>query len=48
MILPLLFVPGTLTAMSTLDLDGLNASLHYAMYLGATVFLRLAMGLPVF
>lgn len=44
-LLPLLLVPGTIAAMATLDLDATNAAIHYATYLGATVLLRLIMGL---
>lgn len=44
-LLPLLFVPGTIAAMATLDLDLVNAAVHYGTYLGATVLLRLIMGL---
>jgi hypothetical protein len=46
--LPAMLVPGSLAAMATLDLDGLNAALHCAGYLAITVGLRLIMGLGAF
>lgn len=42
-----LFVPAILAAMASLDLDGLNAGIHFGMYFGTTVLLRMIMGLPV-
>ncbi|HEY6563905.1 MAG TPA: hypothetical protein VIY86_05380 [Pirellulaceae bacterium] len=47
-ILPLMFVPGALASMATLDLDTTNSAVHYAGYLGATVVLRLVLGLAAF
>lgn len=47
-ILPAMFVPGALASMATLDLDGTSAAIHYAAYLGATVVLRLLVGLHAF
>lgn len=41
-----MLLPGTVAALATLDLDGLNAGIHCAMYLLATIGLRLLMGLP--
>jgi hypothetical protein len=45
---PVLFIPGTLASLATLDLDGTNAALHYGMYFGATIILRVIMGMPAF
>ena len=47
-IVPGLIIPGALAAMATLDLDGLSAAIHYALYLAATVFLRWCAGLNLF
>lgn len=47
-LLPLIIVPGTLTAMATLDLDAIFGALHYCMYLGACIVLRLILGLGAF
>ena len=44
-LLPVLFIPGAIAALATLDLEVVSAGMHYATYLGATVVLRLIMGL---
>lgn len=43
-IVPAAVAIGGLTAASSLDLEFGTGCLHYAMYLGATIFLRLIMG----
>lgn len=45
-ILAILVGGGTLASLATLDLDGLSAAMHYGMYLGITVVLRIIMNLP--
>ncbi len=45
-VLPILFIPGALAALATLDLDATSATLHYGMYVLMTVCLRLIMGMP--
>jgi hypothetical protein len=47
-LIPLLIVPGALTALATLDFEPLLAAVHYCFYLGACVVLRLIMGLGPF
>ncbi len=47
-IVPLLLVPGALGSLATLDLDPTMATIHFAVYLGVCVVLRLTMGLPAF
>ena len=44
--LPILFIPGALASLATLDLDGTSAAIHYGFYMLVTVGLRLLMGLP--
>jgi hypothetical protein len=44
-VLPVLFVPGSLASLATLDLDATSAALHYGMYLLVTVGLRLIMAM---
>lgn len=44
--LPVLFIPGAIASLATLDLDGTSAAMHYGFYLLVTVGLRLLMGLP--
>jgi hypothetical protein len=41
----IMIVAGTIAAMATLDLEPVNAFFHYAFYLGATVLLRVIIGL---
>jgi hypothetical protein len=45
-LIPLLMVPGAIAAVATLDLEAISGSIHYGLYLGASVLLRLIMGLP--
>lgn len=45
-ILAILVVAGAVASLATLDLDGLSAAMHYGMYLGITIVLRLIMNLP--
>jgi hypothetical protein len=47
-LIPLLAVPGAITAMATLDLDATLATVHYGFYLGVSVLLRMIMGLGLF
>ena len=44
--LPVLFIPGALASLATLDLDGTSAAIHYGFYMLVTVGLRLLIGLP--
>ena len=41
-----MLIPGAIAALAALELDGTNAGVHCAMYLGATMGLRLLMGMP--
>jgi hypothetical protein len=43
--LPVLFIPGALASLATLDLDGISAGMHYGLYFLVTVGLRVLMGL---
>ncbi len=45
-ILAILVGGGTVASLATLDLDGLSAAMHYGMYLGITILLRIIMSLP--
>ena len=47
-LIPLLAIPGAITAMATLDLDATLATVHYGFYLGVSVLLRMIMGLGLF
>ncbi len=42
---PVMFVPGAIASLATLDLDGFSASIHYGFYLLVTVVLRVIMGI---
>ena len=37
---------GGLTALASMEMDFVSGAIHYGMYLGATVLLRLLMGIP--
>ncbi|MEM7314359.1 MAG: hypothetical protein AAF497_14520 [Planctomycetota bacterium] len=43
--LPVLFIPGALASLATLDLDGTSAAMHFGLYFLVTVGLRVLMGL---
>jgi len=45
-ILPIMVAIGSFAAYASLDLEFGTAAIHYGMYLGVTVVLRLIMGLP--
>jgi len=45
-ILPIMVAIGSFAAYASLDLEFDTAAIHYGMYLGVTVILRLIMGLP--
>ncbi len=47
-LIPMLILPGAITAVASLDLDNVFGTLHYCMYLGVCVVLRLIMGLGPF
>jgi hypothetical protein len=47
-LIPLLAIPGTITAIATLDLEAMLATVHYGLYLGVSVLLRMIMGLHLF
>lgn len=47
-IIPLMMVVGAVIGLGSLDLDFLNGAMHYGLYLGTTVLLRLVLELPPF